>query len=106
MIFAEDLNLKAMSRGMLCKQTLDAGWGQFLSLLKWVCWKRDVYFALVDGSYTSQTCPQCQTVTGKKELAQRVHQCSTCGYQTDRDVAAAQVVMQRGAGYAPPPVDV
>lgn len=37
----------------------------------------------------------CQTVTGKKELNERVHECSNCGYQTDRDVAAAQVVVQR-----------
>ncbi len=96
MIFAEDLNLKALSRGMLCKHTLDAGWGQFLNILKWVCWKRDVYFALVDPKGTSQTCPQCQTVTGKKELDERVHECPNCGYVTDRDVAAALVVVQRG----------
>jgi len=96
MIFAEDLNLKAMSRGMLCKHTLDAGFGQFLNILEWVCSKRDVYFAKVDPNGTSQTCPNCQTHTGKKELSQRVHSCPHCRYQTDRDVAAAQVVMQRG----------
>jgi len=96
MIFAEDLNLKALSRGMLCKHTLDAGWGQFLNILKWVCWKRDVYFALVDANGTSQTCPQCLTHTGKKELSERVHECQHCGYRTDRDVAAAIVVMLRG----------
>jgi putative transposase len=96
MIFAEDLNLKALSRGMLCKHTLDAGWGQFLNILKWVCWKRDVYFALVDANQTSQTCPQCQTVAGKKDLSQRVHECQHCGYKTDRDVAAAQIIVQRG----------
>jgi len=33
---------------------------------------------------------------GKKSLSQRVHQCSDCGYTTDRDVAAAQVVKKRG----------
>lgn len=96
MIFVEDLNLKAMSKGMLCKHTLDAGWGQFLSILKWVSWKRDVYFAIVDPKRTSQTCPNCQTTTGKKELSERIHECQHCGYKTDRDVAAAQVVMQRG----------
>lgn len=96
MIFAEDLNLKATSRGMLCKHTLDAGWGQFLGILKWVCWKRDVYFALVDANRTSQTCPSCQTITGKKELSERIHECQHCRYKTDRDVAAAQVVVQRG----------
>jgi putative transposase len=96
MIFAEDLNLKAMSRGMLCKHTLDAGFGQFLSILEYVCFKRGVAFLKVDPNGTSQTCPNCQTHTGKKPLSLRVHSCPECGYETDRDVAAAQVVAQRG----------
>lgn len=96
MIFAEDLNLKAMSRGMLCKHTLDAGFGQFLNILEWVCSKRDVFFLKVDANFTSQICPNCQIHTGKKELGQRIHDCE-CGYKTDRDVAAAQVVAQRGS---------
>lgn len=96
MIFAEDLNLKAMSKRMLCRHTLDTGFGQFFNILEWVCQKRDVYFAKVDANFTSQICPNCQIHTGKKELSQRIHECE-CGYKTDRDVAAAQVVMQRGA---------
>jgi putative transposase len=96
MVFAEDLNLKAMSKGMLRKHTLDAGFGQFLSILEFVCHKRGVYFERVNPNLTSQTCPICQTLTGKKLLSERVHSCSECGYTTDRDVAAAQVVMQRG----------
>ena len=85
-----------MSRGMLRKSTLDAGFGQFLNILEFVCWKRGVYFERVDPDLTSQTCPRCQTITGKKELSERIHSCSECGYITDRDVAAAQVVAQRG----------
>jgi putative transposase len=96
MIFAEDLNFKMTSRGMLAKHCLDAAWGRFLEILKWVCWKRGVYFAKVDPNGTSQTCPQCGAHTGKKELSERVHHCRECGYTTDRDVAAAQVVEQRG----------
>lgn len=96
MIFAEDLNLKITSRGMLAKHCLDAAWGSFLEILKWVSWKRGVYFAKVDPNGTSQTCPQCGAHTGKKELSERVHHCEECGYTTDRDVAAAQVVEQRG----------
>ncbi|MEG4853144.1 transposase [Microcoleus sp. B5-D4] len=95
-VFAEDLNLKAMSAGRLSKHTLDAGFGQFLNILSHVCFKRGAYFAKVDPNGTSQTCPLCQTHTGKKELSQRVHKCQTCGYETNRDVAAAQVVLQRG----------
>ncbi len=95
-IFAEDLNLKAMSRGMLCKHTLDAGFGGFLQILKHVARKRDVYFEKVDANFTSQICPNCGVVTGKKDLYIRVHKCSNCGLITDRDVAAAMVVEQRG----------
>jgi putative transposase len=96
MVFAEDLNLKAMSRGMLCKQTLDAGFGGFLEILSHVSWKRGIYFAQVDANRTSQMCPNCGTHTGKKELSQRVHECDSCGFTTDRDVAAAMIVEQRG----------
>jgi putative transposase len=95
-IFAEDLNLKMTSRGMLAKHCWDAAWGSFLEILKWVSWKRGIYFAKVDPNGTSQTCPQCGVHTGKKELNERVHHCVECGYTTDRDVAAAQVVEQRG----------
>ncbi len=96
MVFAEDLNLKATSRGMQALHCLDAGWGGFLEILNWVCNKRGVYFAKVDPNGTSQTCPNCRVHTGKKELSERVHYCFECGYTTDRDVAAAQVVEQRG----------
>lgn len=96
MIFAEDLNLKAMSSGMLCKHTLDASFGQFLNILRHVCFQRGVYFAQVDANGTSQTCPRCQSYTGKKQLLCRIHKCPECGYETNRDVAAAQVVLQRG----------
>jgi len=96
MIFAENWNFKAWAKGMFSKHTLDAGFGEFLSILEWVCWKRGVYFAKVNPDGTSQTCPNCNHHTGKKDLSERVHRCGECGYITDRDVAAAQVVMQRG----------
>ncbi len=99
MIFAEDLNLKAMSKGMLCKHTLDAGFGQFVTILDWVCWKRGVYFAKVDPNGTSQTCPRCDAHVSK-DLSVRVHSCPECKYTTDRDVAAAQVIVQRGVSAA------
>ena len=109
MVFAENLNLRATRLGMLCKHTLDAGFGrsvaggsfppqtsiQFLNILGWVCWKKGVYFAKVDPNGTSQTCPRCEAHT-PKDLSVRVHNCPECRYTTDRDVAAAQVVVARG----------
>jgi putative transposase len=96
MIFVEDLNLVGLSRGMLGKHFLDAGFGQFFNILEQTCFKRDVYFQKVDARKTSQICPNCGIETGKKELSQRTHVCSNCGYTTDRDIAAAQVVAIRG----------
>jgi putative transposase len=96
MIFVEDINFRVWAKGMFGKHTLDAGFGQFINILQWVCWKRGVFFAKVDKDYTSQVCPQCDTHTGKKELSDRIHICHECGYQTQRDVAAAQIVRNRG----------
>jgi putative transposase len=96
MIFVEDIDFRTWAKGMLGKHTLDAGFGQFVSILQWVCWKRGVYFAKVDKDYTSQVCPQCDTHTGKKDLSDRLHVCHNCGYTTHRDVAAAQVIRNRG----------
>jgi putative transposase len=96
MVFVEDLNLKAMSRGMLRKHTLDAAFGQFLNLLEWVAKKHQVYFLRVNPDGTSQTCPKCNAHTGKKELSERIHRCGECGYETDRDHAASEVIRLRG----------
>ena len=96
MVFVEDLNLKALGRSALRKACLDASWGAFVEILSYVCWKRGVYFAKVNANGTSQICPQCSVNCGKKTLSQRVHQCPNCGYQGDRDVAAAMVIKKRG----------
>jgi putative transposase len=96
MIFVEDLNLVGLSRGLLGKHCLDAGFGQFFNILEQTCFKRGVYFQKVDGRKTSQICPNCRIETGKKELSERTHICSNCGYTTERDVAAAQIVVIRG----------
>ena len=96
MIFVEDIDFRVWAKGMFCKHTLDAGFGQFISILSWVCWKQGVHFEKVNKDYTSQVCPNCDRHTGKKALDNRVHNCHECGYTTHRDVAAAQVIRNRG----------
>jgi putative transposase len=96
MVFVEEIDFRVWAKGMFCKHTLDAGFGQFISILSWVCWKQGVYFEKVNKDYTSQVCPNCNAHTGKKSLDNRVHSCQECGYTTHRDVAAAQVIRNRG----------
>ncbi len=95
-IFIEDINFISWAKGMLGKHTKDASFGQFVTILNWVAWKRDVFVAKVDKNYTSQICPNCGFHTGKKLLSEREHNCPECGYRTHRDVAAAQVIRNRG----------
>jgi putative transposase len=94
-ILAEDLNTVGLNRGMLRRDCIDASFGQFLSLLQWVCWKRDKYFSRVNPNGTSQTCPECFAHVAKP-LSEREHHCPECGYRTPRDHAAAEMVLHRG----------
>jgi putative transposase len=96
MVFVEDLNLGGPKAAMLGNNCLDAGFGQFFNILEQTCFKRGVYFQKVDAKKTREICPNCLKETGKKELSERVHSCHHCAYTTDRDVAAAQVVLKRG----------
>ncbi len=98
-IFMEDIDFRTMAKGFLGKHTLDAGFGQFRDILKYVCQVRGKYFGLVDHRGTSQTCPNCRAEV-RKTLADRFHVCHECGYGldtfVDRDVASAQEICNRG----------
>ena len=83
-------------RNSLAEHCLDAGFGQFFNILEQTCFKRGVFFHKVDAKKTSHICPNCLKETGTKELSERVLLCHHCGYTTDRDGAAAQVVLKRG----------
>jgi putative transposase len=95
MVFMEDLDYRVSAKGLLGQPMLDVAFGQFRSIVKYVCWKRDKFFAEVNANGTSQTCPECGA-TVRKDLNVRVHHCPECGYTTDRDVASAQVIRNRG----------
>ncbi|WP_366558077.1 zinc ribbon domain-containing protein [Okeania sp. SIO3B5] len=57
-------------------------------MLPYVCWKRGKYYGKVDKDYTSQECPLCGQIE-KKKLSDRRHNCTNCGYEINRDIAAA-----------------
>ena len=95
-VFVESLNLVGLSRAMLGNHCLDTGFGQFFNILEQACFKRGVFFQKVDAKKTSHICPNCLNETVKKELSERVHSCHHYAYTTDKDVAAAQVVLKGG----------
>ena len=95
MVFMEDLDYRVSAKGMFGKHMLDGGFGQFRTLVKYVCWKRGKFFGEVNARGTSLECPECGAEV-KKDLSVRVHHCSECNYTTDRDVASGQVIRNRG----------
>jgi putative transposase len=105
MVFMEDLDYRTSAKGMFGKHMLDseavaslrasAAFGQFRTIVKYMCWKRGKFFAEVDARGTSQLCPECGGEV-RKDLSVRVHSCLRSGYTTDREVAAGQNIRNRG----------
>ncbi len=95
MIFAEDLNILGLSKGMLAKHVLDSAPGQFLGILDWVCLKTGTYFSQVDAKRSSQLCPECGADV-PKDLSVRIHNCPECHVVMPRDVASGKIIVNRG----------
>lgn len=96
-IFVEEIKFISWSRGIVRKQSLDSGIGQFINeILPYVCWKRSKFYLKVNKDGTSQECSNCGNQTGKKQLSERVHNCEYCGYTKPRDVVSAEVIKNRG----------
>lgn len=102
-IAVEDLNVKGIAGGMLAKSIHDAGWSMFIAMLLYKAESagRDVIH--VDPRGTSQTCVCGMSVP--KTLADRWHDCPSCGLSASRDHVSAQVILQR-AGNPPSSANV
>ncbi len=80
----EDLNIKGLARTKLAKSIHDAAWGLFLEILQTVAVKRGLLIQKVNPRGTSIECFNCAARV-EKNLADRVHSCSSCGVKIDRD---------------------
>ena len=94
-IYVEDCDFRIMAKGMLGKHTIDAGFGQFRTILEYVAKKRGVFVGRVDHRGTSLTCSNCRTVVSQ-DLSVRLHECHECHYVEDRDIVSGQEICNRG----------
>lgn len=95
-ICIEDLDIKNMIEGSrFAKSITDASWNQFRQFLTYKAEEAGRKLGLVNPAYTSQTCSRCQH-RQIKELSEREHSCSQCGYHASRDFNAAQNVLALG----------
>ena len=84
---------KAQKTG-LNRNMLDVGIGMLKSAIKYKVTEAGGQYIEIPTQKVkpSQTCPNCGHQK-KKELSERIHACLQCGYTADRDVAAAQVML-------------
>ncbi|NEO93584.1 MAG: transposase [Moorea sp. SIO3G5] len=94
----EKLNIKGLARTRLAKSVLDAGWGQFLSILSTKAENAGLITKAVNPRNTSQNCSNCGKKVPKK-LKDRIHSCHHCGYVECRDVNAAKNVLNLAVGH-------
>jgi putative transposase len=95
----EKLNIKGLGKTKLAKSILDAGWGQFLEILKCKAEKAGVLIIEVNANGTTQECSTCG-VKVPKQLKDRVHNCSSCGTELCRDLNAALNIRNRAVGHS------
>ena len=95
----EKLNIKGLAKSKLAKSILDAGWGQFLSILSTKAENAGLLTVAVNPRNTSQNCSNCGRKVPKK-LKDRIHSCPHCGYVEDRDVNAARNILNLAVGHS------
>jgi putative transposase len=112
LIAMEDLNIKALCRGLrLGKSMNDAALGELVRQIEYKArWYGRELIRIGRYDRSTGVCPTCETVGPKLALRIRQWRCD-CGAAHDRDVAAAQVILNiataersgvaRGAAYQP-----
>lgn len=90
----ENLNIKALSHGLLSKSITDASWGIFLRCIASKAEEAGKYVLPVEYQKTSQLCSTCGSFVAKA-ISERMHRC-VCGLTIDRDHNAAVNVFARG----------
>jgi putative transposase len=93
LIGVEKLNVKGMVRSRFGKSILDAAWSTFMAQLAVKAAYAGRQVVAVNSRGTSQACPNCGRIK-PKSLSERWHSCE-CGYECERDHAAAQVILAR-----------
>jgi putative transposase len=97
LIFIEDLNVKAMARGMHSRAIHDAA---FSEVRRQLTYKSNWYgkiLVTVDQWYaSSKTCSECHYVLNELRLDERQWTCPRCGITHDRDVNAARNLLAEG----------
>ena len=83
----EDMPM-TLKKDMFSKSRQDASWGRLRQFMAYKAASAGKLLIPVATKGTTQRCSQCQTIV-PKELWQRTHECSNCGFTAARDYNSA-----------------
>lgn len=91
----EELNIAGMVKNhRLARSISESSWGNFTQMLQYKAESAGCVAVGVNPKYTSMTCNGCMNVQ-KIPLSQRTFKCKECGRIEDRDINAAQNILER-----------
>ena len=97
LVMIEDLNVKAMARGIHSRAIHDAAFSEVRRQLTYKCEWYGKILVEVDRWYaSSKICSECQYTLDELRLDQRQWTCPRCGVRHDRDVNAARNILAEG----------
>jgi len=95
-IAVEDLGVKELiEMAHNGKNRADAAWATFLHMLTYKAERAGGWVEKVEPRETTDRCSKCGEMV-EKPLCVRVHRCPRCGLELDRDLNAAQNILQDG----------
>jgi len=92
-IAVEDIDSEPISRSHV-KYVKRQAWSKFKEYVQYKASYAGVHVFEVAPENTSQDCSNCDNRV-QKELSERTHECEDCGLTIDRDLNAAQNILQR-----------
>lgn len=90
-VIMEDLNVNGMMKNKhLAKAISEMGFYDFIRIMKYKCEESGIKFFQVDRFFpSSKTCSHCGCIHKTLKLSDRIFECTSCGFTTDRDFNAA-----------------
>jgi putative transposase len=97
-IYVEDLNVSGMLKNRKLSRAIhESSWSQLSSMIEYKCsWYGKTYYRISRWFPSSKTCSVCDNKLSELSLGTRSWTCSSCGTQHDRDINAAQNILQVG----------
>jgi putative transposase len=90
-IVIEDLHVKGMIKNRkLSRAIADVGWGMLRQFIEYKAKLRNCVVVIADRFFpSSKTCSNCGEVKKNLTLGDRIYECDSCGFMSDRDLNAA-----------------